>query len=92
MPTQLNREQARSFVGYCVDDALNQRQVSEIPNPDTNVVYVGWACGFEPMFVAVWSYLPNVKLDYCDAEQLATDLLREKGWFADGPTEANYFA
>lgn len=77
------REKARKYVGYCVDDALNERRQDEIPSPDTNVRYVGWQCGFEPMFVAVWSYLGG-RLDADEAEDLATDLLHEKDWFC-GP-------
>jgi len=52
-------------------------------------VLVGWQCGFEPLFVAVHSYL-DVKLDEDEAEELAAGYLDEIGWFADGVTEADY--
>jgi hypothetical protein len=86
----MNREQARALVGYAVDDACSRRHICEIPDPDTNVRYVGWQCGFEPMFVAVWSCLPNVRLDAVDAEDLARDLLHEVGWFSGEPIEPDY--
>ena len=73
------RSKARSYVGYCVDDALSPHPISEIPDPDTLVRYVGWQCGFEPMFVAVLSYL-SVHLTDWEAEEIATDYLVEIGW------------
>jgi hypothetical protein len=82
----MTREQALSYVGYCVDDALSERSISDIP---ANARLVGWQCGFEPMFVAVWSYL-DVRLDDQDAEDIATDLLTEKKWFSGEPTSADY--
>jgi len=82
----MTREQALNYVGYCVDDALSERKISEIP---ANARLIGWQCGFEPMFVAVWSYL-DVELNDAEAEEIATDLLTEKNWFADEPTEADY--
>jgi hypothetical protein len=81
----MKREDAWEFVAYCVDDAGSPRKSSEIPDPSTDVVLVGWQCGFEPMFVAVWSYLPNTRIDDDEAEQLAIDLLMEVGWFGTEP-------
>jgi len=69
-----HRATARAYVQYCVDDSLNERQISEIPDPDTNVTYVGFIAGPEPTFVAVWSYL-GVKLSNREAAELARDLL-----------------
>jgi len=83
---QITREQALSYVGHCVDDALAERSPSDIP---ANARLVGWQCGFEPMFVAVWSYL-NVRIDDNEAAELATDLLKEKKWFSGEPTEPDY--
>jgi hypothetical protein len=73
----MNREQAIPYISYCVDDALAERTVSEMP---ANARLIGWQCGFEPLFVAVWSYL-DVPLDDEEAEELAIDLLTEKDWF-----------
>lgn len=86
----ITRTQARNYVGYCVDDSLNRRSMVDIPDPDTNVRYVGWQCGFEPMFVAVWSYLPNLRINDDDAAELAVGLLAEIGWFSGEPNEPDF--
>ena len=75
----MTKAQALPYVSYAVDDALNERNVSDMP---ANARLVGWQCGFEPLFVAVWSYLGN-ELDDSEAEEIATDLLTEKNWFHD---------
>lgn len=91
---EMNREQALPYVSYCLDDALTvtyDYTKEEIPK---DAVLVGWQCGFEPMFVAVWSYLGG-KLDADSAEEIATDYLQEIGWFDrltedDEPPIADY--
>ncbi len=84
----MTREQALPYVAYCVDDALSERKIEEIP-PTARLV--GWQCGFEPLFVAVWSYLgPECEPDYAEAIEYATDLLVEKHWFSDEPTDPDY--
>jgi hypothetical protein len=86
----MTREQALPYVSYAVDDALSERRPDEAP-PHARLV--GWQCGFEPLFVAVWSYLPGEEPpDYAEAIELATDLLVEKKWFADNdnPPEPDY--
>jgi len=45
-------------------------------------VLVGWQCGFEPLFVAVHSYL-DVRLDDDEAADLAVKYLDEIEWFSD---------
>lgn len=84
----MNRSQALPYVSYAVDDALAERDRSEMP---ANARLVGWQCGFEPMFVAVWSYL-GVRLDDADAEDIAKDMLQEKKWFIDNdnPQDADF--
>lgn len=52
-------------------------------------VLVGWQCGFEPLFVAVHSYL-DVEIGDDEAMDLARDYLAERGWFAGEPTEPDY--
>lgn len=86
MPT---RAEALEYVSYAVDDAMAERTGEPIP-PHARLV--GWQCGFEPLFVAVWSYLPEVRLDDDDAIELATELLQEKNWFNDSnnPDEPGY--
>lgn len=81
----MTRDQALPYVGYCVNDALAERKIADMPS---NARLVGWQCGFEPMFVAVWSYLDRIDDD--EAVELATDLLSEKKWFAGEPTEPDY--
>lgn len=54
-------------------------------------VLVGWQCGFEPLFVAVHSYM-DVRIDDTDAENMAREYLEERGWFSDpaGDHSADY--
>lgn len=82
-------EQAMPYVAYCVDDALSECKISEMPD-NGKVRLIGWQCGFEPLFVAVWSYM-DLDLDDDEAEELATELLIEKHWFGeDKPRKADY--
>ncbi|VTU32006.1 hypothetical protein H4CHR_02923 [Variovorax sp. PBS-H4] len=74
----MNRTDALPYIGHCVDDCLSPRDVSEMP---ANARLVGWQCGFEPMFVAVWSYLEGDRVDTDTAIDIATDLLDELDWF-----------
>ena len=83
----MTRDQAMPYVSFCVDDALAVRRVDEMP---ANARLVGWQCGFEPLFVAVWSYLPDTHLDEDEAIELATDLLIERKWFSGAPSEPNF--
>lgn len=53
-------------------------------------VLIGWQCGFEPMFVAVHSYL-DVRLDDDEAESMAREYLDEIGIFwSISHTDADY--
>ena len=83
----MKREDAISYVGHHIDDAQ-----SPDPKPITeHTRLVGWQCGFEPMFVAVHSYLPECKCDDGEAEDLAIDLLREIGWWGGiAPRHADF--
>lgn len=90
----MNRTQALPYVGHAVDNALSPRNERGEAIPATARL-VGWQCGFEPMFVAVWSYLDRpgdmIKMDRDEAEEIAKDYLEEIGWFGeDGPREADY--
>ncbi len=82
----MNREQAMPYVSYALDDALSPRRVDEMP---ANARLVGWQCGFEPLFVAVWSYL-DVTLDDEEAADIASDYLQEINWFAGEEREPDY--
>lgn len=83
----MNRTEALKYVGHALDDALAVRTGEPIP---THARLVGWQCDFEPMFVAVWSYLPDSKLSDDEAEEIAADYLAEIGWFVNEPTSADY--
>lgn len=76
----MTKDDAMPYLSYAVDDALSERNIADMP---TNARLVGWQCGFEPLFVAVWSYLPDTTLDDTEAEGIAADLLNEKNWFGD---------
>ena len=84
----MKRSDAIPYISFCLDDALAVRDIKDMLH---NSRLVGWQCGFEPLFVAVWSYLGNT-LDDDEAEEIATDYLKEIGWFrfVDGPREPDY--
>jgi hypothetical protein len=84
----MTREQALPYVSFAVDDAMSERDATNVP-PYARLV--GWQCGFEPLFVAVWSYLSDKPLDVAEAEELAADYLLERKWFSgDDATPADY--
>lgn len=83
----MTRTQAIPLIGHIIDDALSSDHT--IADLDPQATLVGWQCGFEPMFVAVQSYLGGA-VDASDAEEIAMDYLKEIGWFADEPTEPDY--
>lgn len=90
--SNMTKEQAYDYISLCVDDALSERSIDDMP---TNARLIGWQCGFEPVFVAVWSYLGDTnghlnRVDDDDAVEIATDLLIERKWFAGEPTEPDY--
>lgn len=81
--------EALPYVSSLLDDALAVKPFDPA-NVPPGAVLVGWQCGFEPMFVAVHSYLPNVTLDAEDAEEIAMDYLDEKNWFAGESRHADH--
>lgn len=89
-----SRESLLPYVSYCLDDALSERNIKDMP---ANARLVAWQCGFEPMVVAVWSYLGDTQgnldqVDVAEAEEIATDFLQERRWFTDNdnPPPADY--
>jgi hypothetical protein len=97
----MTREQAQPYISFIVDDALSCRKAlphvvegtvmplhtnEGLSVPLDKCTLVGWQCGFEPLFVAVHSYLPDVILDDDEAEELAADALNERGWFGESYT------
>jgi len=94
----MNRSAAIPFVCHVVDDALNGRALGAdvhaiVREPGESFAYasrlVGWKCGFEPMFVAVHSYL-DCRIDDDEAAELAMDYLSEIGWFSGEPQEPDF--
>lgn len=97
----MRRADAIPYVSFVVDDAGAGRELGADPHAVVREagaefkypsVLVGWQCGFEPLFVAVHSYL-DIRLDDCDAEEMAREYLEERGWFGDNcgePKEADY--
>jgi hypothetical protein len=82
----MKRTDAIPYIGHYVDDA----QSSETFEIDQETTLVGWQCGFEPMFVAVKSYIDGVIINEDDAAEIATELLTELKWFSEEPTEPDY--
>jgi hypothetical protein len=84
------RAEALSYVIAALDDALSVRSERDAAIP-AHARLVGWQCGFEPAFVAVWSYL-DVQLDDDEAADIAKDYLNEIGWFSnpDSDNEPDY--
>lgn len=75
----MNRADCLKFVSYVVDDAGDARRY--VDGEDLSAArLVGWQSGFEPLFVAVKSYL-GVRPARDEAEDLAADYLAEIGWF-----------
>jgi hypothetical protein len=75
------------YVAYALDDAGAVRRPTDAPN---NARLVAWSCGFEPLAVLVWSYLPGVTLGADEAEEIAAEYLRERGWFGEDERAADY--
>ena len=88
-------EAASRYVGHVLDDSGNGRMTTIENDMHASAerkyspVLIGWQCGFEPMFVAVYSYL-DVRLTLSEAEEMASEYLDEIGWFANGPVQADY--
>lgn len=78
----LNQDRIKELTSFVVDDALAEHPVSAIKDR-YDVTYVGFDAGFEPLYVAVISYLPGCTVDAEAACEIAIDLLLEKKWFAD---------
>lgn len=100
----MTRTDAIPYVAYVVDDAGAGRELGADMHaivryksaPPVNgwsfshsSRLVGWQCGFEPLFVAVHSYL-DVAIDDSNAEEMAAEYLAEIGWFSDGIIPADY--
>ncbi len=77
----MNRTDALRYVSFAIDDSLYSHPLYSSDTIPDNARLIGWQCGFEPLFVAVFSYLPGVALEDGEAEEIARDFLEERGWF-----------
>lgn len=77
----MTRDQALPYIAYVLDDGLSPDHSLDDLRDDARLI--GWQCGFEPVFVAVQSYLPGVRLDDDEAIEIAQEYLAEIGWFND---------
>lgn len=83
---KLTREQLLPYLNVVIDDSLNVQR----PDAMTPLArFVVWQCGFEPMAIAVQSYL-GVRIDDEEAAEHATDYLNEINWFAGAEREPDY--
>lgn len=83
----MKRIDAIAYVGHIVDTALSADR-KDYPLHATR--FIGWQCGFEPMFVAVCDAYGRDVPDCDEAVDIAKDYLAEIGWFANGATEPDY--
>ena len=72
---------------WAVDDALCPRRPNEAPE---NARYVGYATGHGVVWCAVFSYIPGLRLDDHEAEEIANDYMFEAGWTRDENITADY--
>jgi len=81
----MNRQDAERYVSFIADDALSFREPGgeDCDVPTEFDWLIGWQCGFEPLFVRVRSYLPQIQLDEDEAIGLAISGLQARSWFAD---------
>lgn len=86
--SRMTRDMALPYVSYVLDDALSADHGLHEIRSDARLV--GWQCGFEPLFVAVQSYIDGVVLDDDEAEEIARDYLEERGWFTNESRDADY--
>lgn len=99
--TALTKPALLRYVSFAVNDAgdamhiKNQELLTALLNRAPLFLeqarIVGWTCGFEPMCVLVYSYLPGVTMDEDEAIELAEDYMRERNWFADPANTAPDF-
>jgi hypothetical protein len=92
------REIARNCTRYVVDDSgwgrpLNADPWAIVMESGVNHVHasvlVGWQRGYEPIFVAVYSYL-DFELTDSEAVKYATEYLAKIGWIMEEGTEPDY--
>jgi hypothetical protein len=94
----MQRSNAIPYVSFVVDDAGCARSLGDDPHAIVRESgqgfkyssrLIGWQCGFEPLFVAVHSYL-DVNVTDDEAAEMAIDYLTERNWFSGEPKEPDY--
>lgn len=76
----LSRIGAKELAVVILDDSGNVHY--DFDKLSDKAKFVGFQCGFESHWIAVQSYL-NCEISDCEAEEIATEYLEEKGWFND---------
>ena len=82
----MTRQDAEKHVRYRLDTAESDESQALLDK----CTLVGWQCGFEPLFVAVYDYVLDCRPTEEDAEEIASGYLSEIGWFSDGATAPNF--
>jgi len=72
---------------YVLNDALSLVPKAKLR---TDARLIGWYSEFDPMFVAVQSFLPDVVLDKDEAIEIAMEYLDEIGWYLGIPTYPDF--
>jgi len=87
----MNRQAALPYVSHRITDSYPPRDQDETTIPD-NARLVGWQCGHEPLFVAVWDSVTGNRVEASDAEDAAREYLLARNWFADAanPPDADH--
>lgn len=79
-------QDASNYVSFQIND-----REEELTKPQTleyeHCSLVGWQCGFEPLFVAIYGHY---ELWNDDAIDIATEFLQARQWFAESATPADY--
>ena len=93
----MTRKDAIQYVGKAINERGKRRPWQAGDPIPSHARFVGWQCGFEPFFVAVWDD-GEIRLDASDAEEIATQYLNAipmsngttRSWFGGGYRSADY--
>lgn len=86
----ITREEALQCVAYCVDNALSPHAPHEAREQESPRL-VGWnRDDYQPLVVAVWSYLSGDPLDENEAAELATDYMLEMRQIQDASVRPDF--
>lgn len=94
----MKREDAIPYISWIVDNAGSAEKPENLPAHLAEIkptdTLVGWQCGFEPLFVAVRSYLQDTDgisdvIPFPEAEDIAKEWLLERNWFSNPDADNN---